>query len=218
MIIYIWVQNYGPKEWFYLGNQLQYRSTIKSYPYFYYETKALAELVLQDLNDLEIKEKVIDENILQFNSEERKRQVASVILKRLKALDEYLIDKINTSSIETSKVIVLYSILKTDRLFFEFMNEVFRDKGFYREMYITDRDFYVFFEAKRQQSNHVASWSDYTFYKLRQVYIRILFEARLLKNKKGDREIECPIISADVQDHIVNLGDEKYIYAMIGGN
>jgi len=119
--------------------------------------------------------------------------------------------------VQTSKIIVLYSILKTDRLFFEFMNDVFRDKFDYQEMIITDRDFHSYFEAKKQQSDTVAKWVDYTFYKLQQVYIRILFEAGLLKNQKGDREMNIPIIDPDVIDHIKNIGDAKYIQAIIGG-
>ncbi|NMA73234.1 MAG: DUF1819 family protein [Bacteroidales bacterium] len=200
-----------------MENNLKYRSTIKSRPYFYNETKSLSELILQGLNDLEIREKVIKDNILQLNSEARKREVASTILKRLEVLDEYLIKNLIHGDVETSKIIVLYSILKTDRLFFEFMNEVFRDKSSYQEMVITDHDFYSFFESKRQQSDIVAKWVDYTFYKLQQVYIRILFEAGLLKSQKGDREINYPIIDPDVIDHIKAIGDSKYIEAIIGG-
>lgn len=81
--------------------------------------------------------------------------------------------------VDTSMIIVPYGILKTDRLFFEFMDEVFRDKLTYQEMNITDRDFYSYFETKRQHCKSVAQWVDYTFYKLQQVYIRILFEAGL---------------------------------------
>lgn len=200
-----------------MDKELQYRSTIKSQSFFYLETKSLSELILQGLNDLEIKEKVIGQNMLQFKSEARKRQVASVIIKRLKPLDEFLLKKIINSDIETSKIIVFYSILKTDRLFFEFINEVFRDKGLYQEMYLKDRDFYSFFESKRQQSDTVEKWAEYTFYKLQQVYIRILFEAGLLKNQKGDREVKVPIVNPDVVDHMENLGESKYIHAIIGG-
>lgn len=200
-----------------MENKLKYRSTIKSRPYFYNETKTLAELLLKGLNDVEIKEKVIEENVLQLNSETRKKEVASIVLRRLDVLDEFLIKKIINGDVETSKIIVLYGILKTDRLFFEFVDEIFRDKLAYQEMIITDRDFYSYFETKRQQSKSVAQWVDYTFYKLQQVYIRILFEAGLMKNQKGDRELDVPVINLDVVDHIVNIGDARFIHAIIGG-
>ncbi|WP_211316748.1 DUF1819 family protein [Oceanobacillus arenosus] len=199
-----------------MEKELQYRSTIKSKPYFYLETKQLSGLIVQGLNELEINEHVINLNIFQVKSESRKKEIASTILKRLTALDTYLIDKIITSDVETSKLIVLYSILKTDRLFYEFMHEIFREKIVYRDLQLTDRDFHTYFEAKRQQSETVAEWKEYTFYKLQQVYVRILFEAGLLKNQKGNREIEIPIINPDVLDHIRNSDDGRYINVIAG--
>jgi hypothetical protein len=100
-----------------------------------------------------------------------------------------LIEKIVNGDIETSKQIVIYSIMKTDRLFFEFMYEVFREKILLRDFTLQDKDFNLFFNRKKEQSERVASWDDYTFYKLKQVYIRILFEAGFIKDQKKYREI-----------------------------
>lgn len=199
-----------------MENEQLYRSTIKSRPYFYFETKKLAVLVLQGLNELQIKERVIGENIFQVKTEIRKKEIASIILKRIKELDEYLLERMITSDTETSKIIVLYAILKTDRLFYEFMHDVFSDKLLFPESALTDHSMHSFFENKRQQSKTVAAWSEYTFYKLRQVYIRILFESGLLKNK-NTRKITIPIVNPEVIDHMRQIGDHAYINAIIGG-
>lgn len=199
-----------------MENRQQYRSTIKSRPYLYIETRKLSELVVQDYNELQLKEQVIDQNIFQVKSESRKREIASVILSRLKVLDDYLIKQIIESDIETSKIIVLYAILKTDRLFYEFMHEVFNDKILYQDLVIMDYDFNTFFEGKRQQSEKVASWKEYTFYKLQQVYIRILFEAGLLQNQKGERKISVPIMNPDVLEHIRKIDNPRFINVIVG--
>ncbi|WP_198030023.1 DUF1819 family protein [Oceanobacillus manasiensis] len=200
-----------------MENKQQYRSTIKSRPYFYMETKKLAELVLQGFNEIELKKQVVENNIFQVKTDARKREIASVILQRLKVLDDYLINQLNISDIGTSKLIVLYTIIKTDRLFYEFMNEVFSDKIAYRDLSLTDRDFNIFFEGKRQQSEIVAKWKEYTFYKIQQVYIRILFEAGMLKNQKGNREILVPVANPDVLEHIRNTDDPRFINLIVGG-
>lgn len=200
-----------------LEKELPYRSTIKSRPYFYLETKKLAQLVLKGYNEIQLRERVIDHNIFQVKTEARKREIASVILTRLKILDDYLIKHLISSDIRTSKIITLYAILKTDRLFFEFMNEVFSEKLLYRKEKLSDRDFNIFFEGKRQQSNRVASWSEYTFYKLQQVYLRILSEAGLLKSENKTHEIYVPIINPDVLGHI-RKSDAKYINVIVGGS
>lgn len=195
---------------------MEYKSTIKSRPYLYKETKRASSLINRGLKMYDIKEKSLEDNIFQLESEARKKEIASIIISRLKDVDEYVIDKIENSNIETSKVLVLYTIIKTDRLFFEFINEVYKEKVLLKDLYIRDKDFGVFFQNKREQSEKVDSWSEYTFKKLKQVYIRILFESGLIVNQKGDREIKIPIIESDVRDYLYSIGDKIYINAILG--
>ena len=195
---------------------MEYKSTIKSRPYLYKETKKAASLINKGLDVNDIKEKSLEDNIFQLESESRKKEVASIITARLKDLDKQIIYNIENSNIETSKVLVLYAILKTDRLFFEFINEVYKEKILLKDLFIKDKDFNVFFQNKREQSEKVASWADYTFKKLKQVYIRILFESGLIVNQKGDREIKVPIIEGEVKDYLYSIGDSIYLNAILG--
>jgi hypothetical protein len=196
--------------------KLEYKSTIKSRPFLFKETKKAAELINKGFKEFEIKDKAKKDNIFQVNTETRRSEIASIVLRRLKALDDFLIDRLANGEIDTSKQIVVYAIMKTDRLFFEFMYEVFREKILLRDFTLQDKDFNIFFDRKKEQSERVASWDDYTFYKLKQVYIRILFEAGFIKNQKKDREIAKPIIEEDVTYHLKEIGDTKYLNALIG--
>lgn len=195
---------------------MEYKSTIKSRPYLYKETKKAASLINEGLDVNDIKEKSLEDNIFQLESESRKKEVASIITARLKDLDKQIIYNIENSNIETSKVLVLYAILKTDRLFFEFINEVYKEKILLKDLFIKDKDFNAFFQNKIEQSEKVASWSEYTFKKLKQVYIRILFESGLIVNQKGDREIKVPIIEGEVKDYLYSIGDSIYLNAILG--
>ena len=201
-----------------MPKKLKYSSGIKSKPFLYVEFKKAAELMLENpehsIKDL--KKKTVEENIFQFDSTNRKKEVASAVFKRLQVLDDYLIDKLLNGAIDTGKQITIYSILKTDRLFFEFMNEIYKDKYQVRDPYLSDKDFNVFFQHKAEQSERVAKWVDYTYYKLKQVYIRILFEANFIKDQ-DEREINKPLISPEIKDHLINIGDKVYLEAMLGG-
>ena len=197
---------------------MEYKSTIKSRPYLYKETKKTATLIKQRLTLDDIKKKSIEDNIFQLESETRKREVASIVSARLKDLDEFVIDKISEGNVETSKILVLYAIIKTDRLFFEFMNEVYKEKLLLRDLFLRDKDFNTFFQSKREQSEKIASWSEYTFKKLKQVYIRILFEGGLIENQKGDKKIRIPILENEVKEYLYKIGDKIYINAVIGDN
>lgn len=195
---------------------MEYKSTIKSRPYLYKETKKAAMLINTGIELDEVKNRSLEENIFQLESEARKKEVASIIIARLKAVDEFVIDKIENGNVETSKILVVYAIMKTDRLFFEFINEVYKEKVLLKDLFIRDKDFNMFFQSKKEQSEKVASWSEYTFKKLKQVYIRVLFESGLIANQKGDKEIKVPIVDIDVKEHLYNIGDKAYINAMLG--
>ncbi|ENZ01376.1 DUF1819 family protein [Clostridium thermobutyricum] len=195
---------------------MEYKSTIKSRPYLYKQTKKASALINQGMEVDCLKEKSLEENIFQLESEARKKEIASIIISRLSGVDKYIIDKIENSNIETSKILVLYTIIKNDRLFFEFINEVYREKILLKDLYIRDKDFSNFFQSKKEQSEKVASWSEYTFKKLKQVYIRILFESGLIANQKGDREIRMPIIDYDVKEYLYKIGEKAYINAILG--
>jgi len=195
---------------------MDYKSTIKSRPYLYKETKKAASLINQGLSVVEIKNKSLEDNIFQLESEARKKEVASIITARLKDLDKYIIEKISEGTIEASKILVLYSIIKTDRLFFEFMNEVYKEKILLRDLVLRDKDFNTFFQSKREQSDKVASWTEYTFKKIKQVYVRTLFECGLIENQKGDRKIKTPILESEVKDYLYKIGDKVYIDSILG--
>jgi len=201
-----------------MAEKLKYSTGIKTKPFLFVELKKMAKYKKENekLSNKKLRDKAIKDNVLQFDTDNRNKEVASVCIKRLDELDDFLLDKLLNGAMDVSKQIAIYSILKTDRLFFEFMNEVYRDKFQIGEPFITDRDFNIFFNYKAEQSDKVAGWSDYTYYKLKQVIVRILFEANLIKDQE-EREIKRPIMPQIIVEHLEDKGDKKYVQAMLGG-
>lgn len=195
---------------------LKYSSTIKSISYLFSEMKKASTLASKGYSMEEIKEKAIDENIFMINSESRKRQIASAVIKRLKVLDDFLVHKIAYGDLDTSKQIVFYSILKTDRLFFEFVQEVYKEKIILKNNVITDKDFNLFFQSKREQSERVNSWAEQTVKKLIQIYKYILVESNLAERRKKDLIITRPLVDPELIEHLKGIGDVVYIESMLG--
>jgi len=193
-----------------------YSSTIKSMPFLYLEVKKAASLKIQGLGDSEIESRSVKDNIFQVNTASRKKEIAAAVIKRLKVLDDYLTKKIVNGSIETSKQVALYALMKTDRLFFEFIQEVYREKCLLHDFVINDADFNIFFQKKSEQSAVVASWREYTYYKMKQVYKRVLREAGLAKKQKKALVITRPVVEEDVAEHLKEIGDNHYLKAMLG--
>lgn len=195
---------------------LQYTSILKSRPYLYLELKKAANLKIQGMSEEAIRSKALDGNIFAVNTEARMREIASTIINRIEVLDNYVLDKIVNGTLQTSKQLAIYSILKTDRLFFEFMKEVYKEKIVLKDFLITDKDFNVFFRRKSEQSEQIAEWKDYTFYKLKQVYKRVLSEAGFIKNTKKEVEILPQMMEAEVMNYLKSIGDTPYLEVMLG--
>ncbi|HFK1426195.1 MULTISPECIES: DUF1819 family protein [Bacillus] len=195
---------------------LRYSTTIKARPLLYLEMKKAATLVVEGNMLEQVKKLILEENIYQVKTESRKKEFASIVSSRLQVLDEFLMKQLVFGDVETSKLIVLYTIIKTDRLFYEFMDEVIKDKYMLRDFLLADKDFNIFFLCKREQSDVVSGWKDYTFYKLQQVFIRILFEVGILKNQKGERAINVPFLSYDVKQHLKEIGDGAFVTLLVG--
>ncbi|AGB41050.1 Putative inner membrane protein (DUF1819) [Halobacteroides halobius DSM 5150] len=194
----------------------KYSTRIKSTDFMYIEFKKVARLKLENpnLTSKEIKTRAVEDNIFQVDTVNRRKTIAKAMIRRLKVVDEYLLEQLANGVLDTSKQITLYTILKNDRLFFEFMREVYREKYLIKDPYLTDKDFNIFFHKKSEQSEKVAGWKDYTYYKLKQTIVRILFEAGFI-NHQDERRIVKPIMNQELIEHLNELGDQEYAKVML---
>lgn len=197
---------------------IEYSSVLTGAGFMLYEVKQVAILKQQGYSDKEIRSKVLEENIFQYEKLSSVKRAMPYILKRVDLLDDLLVQLLIEEPYEVGKVINLYAIMKFDRLFFEFMNEVVAEKLSNNDYSLDKVDMNVFFVAKMEQSEFMAGWSDTTVAKLKQVFKKILLNAGLLKDLKSN-ELNRLYIDDRVKIHLNYLGDAKYIQAMgeVGG-
>lgn len=165
-------------------NDQSYSATLTSDAFLYYELKQVLKLKVQGLTDAQIRETVIDENIFQYKSKKSASRLLSSVMRRVRVLDDNLMNMFINEPIDVGKIINLYTIMKTSRLFFEFMNEVIKEKLEYRYEILDKKDINIFFTAKSEQSDIVAGWSDETIRKLKQVILKILSEVGIIQEIK----------------------------------
>lgn len=72
---------------------------------------------MQGFTFAEIMQKAVEENIFLLNTENRRKEIAATVMERIGTLDDFLHNKLVYGILETGKLIVLYTINKTDRLF-----------------------------------------------------------------------------------------------------
>ena len=172
-------------------------------PFLFLETKKVGCLVIHGLTDDEIEDKVFKDNIFKIDDKNKRKKIISIILSRIRVLDRYLLEKLISGSLRTEKLVVVYTIMKTDNLFFSFMCDVYKQKILSKDFTIKKVDFEKFFKDKKGQDSA----------KIEKDYISILYEAGLISSSKSDSNILVPIVNKEFTDHFRKMGDEAYIVA-----
>ena len=195
---------------------LEYSAGLMSQCFWFVEMKKMIQLKAAGKTDVEIKRECLENNLLGAVKEYRAKRMFGYLWNRLNLLDEELIRLFMEGDIRTQKLINLIGILRGDKLFFEFVYEVYREKAILGQLKMEDVDINLFFRNKENQSSVVENWNESTKRKLKSFYICSLADAGLLKVEKKDREITLPIVDEQVATHLVKCGDRALLVAMTG--
>ncbi|TXL64466.1 DUF1819 family protein [Cerasibacillus terrae] len=178
-----------------------------------YEMRQVCKLKLQGMTDEEVRKKVFEENIFQYNKMSSLKRSFPYLLKRVNSLDDTLMTMMVDEPIEVGKVINLYSIMKTDCLFFDFMNEVVKEPLQNNKTILEKKDVNVFFVEKEEQSEFIANLADSTKARLKSAFMKVLLEVGMIKDLKS-RELRHLLMDGDVKNHLIQIGDIQYVQAM----
>lgn len=195
---------------------MKYSAGIMSASFWLLETKITAEYMLEGLSKSEIVELALNENIYQVSSERRAKELANTIYRRLKDFPEELLQFFINADVNSSKIIVLISILKNDKLFFEFMYEVFREHIILGNYTLNNSNFNIFFTNKAQQSEIIENWTGTTVKKVSSTYRLFLSEAGLLEKDDKDYKIILPFLDFRLRELLVENDFEPYVKAICG--
>lgn len=164
-----------------------YNAAITREQFLFYETRSVAKLLLEGLNDDEVIDRIISDNLFQYPTEKSIRKVAQGCLRRLEALgDDSLVEAIATQPSAVAKQICLYAMMRQNRLVLEFMVTVIGNKYRLLDTSFGKIDLNSFFIRLQEQDDWVATWSDATVTKLKQVLVKLLVENEYLDNIQSD--------------------------------
>ena len=197
-------------------NRKPYSSAIKKTPFKYPIAKKIAKLMLDGLDREEFYIECFDNNYIEIESPDRRREITNVVYSRLVALDEFLLSQFNNGDVSTSKFILAYAIAKTDTLFYDFMMEVYRDALLGDKNYLSIDDFDQFFETKKQTDLIVSKWGDHTLRCLTKGYRNILVDSGLGVRERRNIVVERVMIHPAVEKHIAEIGDGEFLQVMLG--
>lgn len=191
---------------------MEYSSAIKEWPLLFSETRKTALLLCEGKSELDIIELSKIDNIFQLTKEIRRTKLPQKILVRLKSLNENQIKLLVEGNESTAKLVCFLSVIKTDRLLFDFMRDVYAEKLHVGQAEILDKDFIVFFEQKIIESPKIASWQISNLKHIKNAYKRILIEAGLAKKQGGSLIIIRAICD---KDELAIIRDDSEVFANV---
>ena len=179
-----------------------YNGGLTREQFLFFEIRIVASLTVQGLDRDEILKRIREENLFQFPTERTVSSIAGACFRRIRALDSptltrYLAD----APAETAKQVNLYAMMKYNRIVWDFMTTVVGEKYRTQEFAFSRKDLNVFFFRLQEQNDSVASWSDGTITKIKQVLAKSLAECGYLDSVKAT-QLNPISIAPELEDEI----------------
>lgn len=195
-----------------------YSAGLMSQSFWFIEFKKVVKLISEGKSLSQVKDISIEENLFGAANAYRARRIAGYLVNRASTLDQTEVQLFAESDVATQKLLNIIAILRTDRLFFEFLFEVYREKVILGIPTIDDSDASIFFKNKEVQSAEIEAWKDTTKKKLQRCYFNYMIDANLLVIDEKVRRITPPILDVALERHLEAKGDESMVKAITGVN
>lgn len=185
-----------------------YNAAITREQFLFYEMRATAKLIVEGFGDENVVEHIVCDNLFQYPTEKSVRRMALACIRRLEALeDKTLVAAIADEPSDIAKQICLYAMMRQYRLVWDFMLTVIGEKYRNLNSSFSKADLNIFFIRLAEQDDWVATWSDKTIAKLRQVLMKTLVENEYLDSTKAER-LNPVLISPILESAIREAGQE----------
>ena len=170
-----------------MNSTYPYIASLTREPFLFYEMRTTAKLLASGLSDEETVTQITADNLFQYPTEKSITRMAKACIKRLQVMEDAdLIHAIATQPTEIAKQICLYAMMKQSRLVWEFMLTVIGEKYRLKDSSFGRIDLNTYFIRLQEQNDTVASWSEGTITKLKQVLAKILVETEYLDDVRAD--------------------------------
>lgn len=177
----------------------EYSAGAVSKGFWFQSFRKYNDYLSNGLSDDEIKEKQEKENIFLAPSKSYGKRMVNEISKRVKNLPQEIIELMPNLLVQDQKLVNLLGVMLTDKLFFEFMNEVYRNKLNFENYILLDSEIKIFFKNKEEQSEKVRDFKDQTKRRLIGTYKTYLREAGLAIDENNEFKLKKPILDMNLE-------------------
>ena len=187
--------------------------TITREQFLYREMRIVAKLLSEGKDEKQIIDEVVSNNLFQYPTERMIKNITQVCLNRFNEADsKELINIVANESSSVAKQACLFLMMNYYRLVWDFMITVIGEKYRTKDYSFTKMDMNSFFTCLQEQNDTIASWSDATITKCKQVLKKILVETGYLDNTKT--EVLNPVLlDFSLKEAIENTNNKQALIA-----
>ncbi len=185
-----------------------YSAVITREQFLFYEMRTTARLINEGSDKNKVIERIVSDNLFQYPTEKSVRRMALACVRRLESMkDDTLVAAIAVQPSDVAKQICLYAMMCQYRLVWDFMLTVIGGKYRKLDSSFSKMDINVFFMQLQEQDDQVASWSDSTITKMKQVLAKMLVENEYLDSTDANH-LNPVLISPLLENAIREDGQE----------
>lgn len=163
---------------------------------------------------VDLRKKLLEGDILDYSSPNNLKRKVGSLIKRFNALDEILIDELTNADIATTEFITFYSIVKNEKIIFDFLNEVIFNNYIKLKKYITKEEIDNFITEKARQVEEVNNWTEGTKQRMKNKIVEFAIKAGYLNKQKNDYTIVIPSVGRRTVEHIKKI-ETKELYSIL---
>ncbi len=194
----------------------EYSAGIVSKGFWFLEFKKYLEFLKNGNNANDIRKIQDEKNIFSAPSKDYGKRIISEINKRIKILPEGIKELFFKSDTGTQKVINLLSIMGTDKLFFEYVYNSYRNELLLGTKKYNPGIVMKFLKEKAEQNEEVAKFSEKTLKRMQGTYGNYLKEAGLLEEKNKEILYGKVYLDYELEKLLMENNMEVYIKTLKG--
>ena len=194
----------------------EYSAGIVSKGFWFLEFKKFLGLLREGKSEIEIRKLQEEKNIFSASSKDYGKRIVGEIMKRIRAISDEIKELFFKVDVGTQKVINLLSVMQTDKLFFEYVYNSYRNDMLLGTQEYNSNAVKKFLDEKSLQNEEVAKFTESTKKRMKGSYGNYLKEAVLLEENNGKILYKKIYLDYELEKILEENKMEVYIKALKG--
>ena len=181
------------------------------------ESGLISQLICNKLSFIQIKNEIVENDILQVRSQSSRKGVFRSLRELLENIPQQYIEFLAHGNSDLRRYTLLFLSLRLNRLLRDVISELLLDRLQSLNPTLDHKIFKAFYEQKREQEPVLSRWSNSTYQKACSNTILILIRSGILipsKNKKT-YEIQAMLLPFGLKQQLLLDGLESYVKLML---